>query len=106
MSGPIKERVIMWLAAIQPPCEVISRSISDSLDRRLSLRERLLIRLHLPICRWCTHYKSHLTTIRHALRESADPELDPETELRGLSPEARDRIRRRLRHSGERNEGR
>ena len=65
------------------------------MERSLSLRERINVKLHLWICVWCQWYLEHLHIIRETARAKADepPELISSA---GLSDEARERIRRRL----------
>ena len=67
------------------------------MERRLTLRERVLLKLHLWVCVWCLWYLEHLQTMRDALRvpDNQDDDLDVPTTTR-LSDEARERIRRNL----------
>jgi hypothetical protein len=50
-------------------CKEVSRIVSQGLDRRLSLFERLRLRLHLAICDGCTNFKKQMDFLRRALRE-------------------------------------
>jgi hypothetical protein len=50
-------------------CKEVSRIVSQGLDRRLSLFERLRLRLHLAICEGCTNFKKQMDFLRRALRE-------------------------------------
>jgi len=45
-------------------CNEISQLASDSLDRPLSLRERLKFRLHLLMCGYCRDYDHNMKFIR------------------------------------------
>jgi len=46
-------------------CREISQLASDSLDRPLSLFERLKFRLHLSICGHCRGYHHNIKLIHH-----------------------------------------
>ena len=67
------------------------------MERPLTLRERVLLKLHLWVCMWCQWYLEHLQIMRDALRvqENENNDADVSTTT-GLSDEARERIRRSL----------
>ena len=48
-------------------CKQASQFISVSLDRPLSLRERIVLRLHLIICKYCKRFSQQLQTMRVAM---------------------------------------
>ncbi|WP_137718820.1 zf-HC2 domain-containing protein [Methylobacillus flagellatus] len=78
-------------------CKQASQLISQSLDRRLSLRERLALRLHLLICDVCERFRQQLLLLRdmvHKLRCHAEQDADVQ-----LTAAARQRIAARLEHS-------
>jgi Putative zinc-finger len=81
-----------WLSRRLTACREIAPLISQSIDRKLSLKERLRLKLHLLICIWCARYLVQLKLIRQLMRRSA---LEPEgAQLHSerLSREARERI--------------
>ena len=85
------------VALLSPSCKEAARLQSEAMDRRLSLQERLGLRLHLFICKWCRRYGSQLRFLRsaaHECEEHASPALP-----QGLSPEARERIKQKLQSS-------
>jgi len=49
-------------------CKQASQLISQSLDRRISLRERISLRLHLAICDFCRRFNQQLNQILNAAR--------------------------------------
>ena len=66
------------------------------MERPLTLRERVLLKLHLWVCMWCLWYMEHLQLMRDALRlQENESDVDVSTTTR-LSDEARERIRRSL----------
>ena len=50
-------------------CKQASQLISQSLDRSLTLRERLSLKLHLFICEFCKRFSQHMRTICVALKQ-------------------------------------
>jgi hypothetical protein len=44
--------------------------MSESMDRPLSVRERLNLRLHLIVCAWCASYLKQIKFLRHLLRSN------------------------------------
>ena len=67
------------------------------MERPLTLRERVLLKLHLWVCMWCQWYLEHLHIMRDALRlqEDVNEDVDYSPTTR-LSDEARERIKRSL----------
>ena len=50
-------------------CKQASQLISTSLDKPLSLRERLSLKLHLLICKYCVRFSQQLHAVRNALQK-------------------------------------
>jgi len=53
---------------LSPGCREASRLQSEALDQPLSLPQRLGLRLHLLICKWCRRYAATRPARRVALR--------------------------------------
>ncbi len=89
-----------FLARQFPPCKEVTRLVSESLDRDLSVPERLTLRVHVLMCVLCRRFARQVRFVRDALRRHPDrlegQVLPPPP---GLSTEARDRIRRSLTRS-------
>ena len=91
----LKHAVRYWLLRRLPACQQTVETISQSMERRLTLIESIKLKLHLWICVWCQWYMEHLLLIRDASRAQATKAPDVMTSAT-LSNEARERIRRRL----------
>ena len=91
----LKHSVRFFLLRRLPPCKQTVQVLSESLERKLTLRERVLIKLHLWVCMWCVWYVEHLQLMRSSLRADTgqDHVLSSTPEL---SDEARERLKRRL----------
>ena len=75
-------------------CKQASQLVSQSLDRKLNMRERFALRLHLLICKYCLRFSQQLTAMRVALlRNTQAIEIDASLTL---SPEAKARITQAL----------
>lgn len=73
----------------------MTRVMSQSLDRRLSLRERLKLKLHLWVCLRCVRYLSQIRMMRKLTRRA--PELPlAEDSTPQLSDEAYKRLKAAL----------
>jgi hypothetical protein len=57
-------------------CKEASALMSQALDRRLSLRERLSLRLHLAICEGCRRFERQMAFLRSACRRFGDGDSD------------------------------
>ena len=49
-------------------CEEVTKLVSQSLDRRLPLHQRIGIRLHLMMCVHCRRFRRQIEAIGHAAR--------------------------------------
>jgi hypothetical protein len=58
-------------------CKEASRLISDGMDRRLSVTERIALRMHVGICDACTRFTAQAKFLRRALQAFPGPD-DPE----------------------------
>ena len=92
----LKHSIRYWLLRRLPTCAQTVEKISQSMERPLSWRERIDVKVHLWICAWCQWYLEHLHIIRETARAKADEPPDFTSGAGGLSDEARERIRRRL----------
>ena len=76
-------------------CNEISKKVSESFDRSLPLYQRMMIRIHLMMCKYCFRFKKQLVIIREAIRSETENAAGPK-ESSVLSSDARDRIKRSL----------
>src|SRR6266705_6520899 len=90
--------VVSGLVDLSPNCKAVTRLQSEALDRKLPLRQRFGLRVHLLLCKWCRRYGKQITFLRSAAHEHLDELAEPIPQK--LSAEARDRIKRRL-HTNE-----
>ena len=75
-----------------PPCKDVVKIISASLDRKLTVRERIILKLHLAACEPCVRYmdQSHLLS---SAAHTMDSDLKSDLYAGRLSDEARERIK-------------
>lgn len=106
LFGRVKLAFNFWLGRRLPSCEVVTRMMSDAMDRRLPLKERIQVKLHLMICVWCTRYGEQIVLVRNALRQHPDKLTQSGPAPKGsdsLSPDARDRMKKMLGDKGDTN---
>ena len=77
-------------------CKSVAPLFSYALDRKLSLIERLRVRLHLYTCGACLNYVSNLKFM-HEVFEKQEENLENDKIHASLSPEAKERIKEKLR---------
>ena len=80
-----------------PTCRQTVSAISLSMERPLSLRERVKTKLHLWVCIWCVRYLEQLQLMRDTLRARGSklPDEGDAAEA-SLPAEARERMKRAL----------
>jgi len=106
IGGPLAGTTMNWLVKIvkivvsglvdlSPGCKTATRLQSEALDRKLPLRQRFGLRVHLLLCKWCRRYGKQITFLRSAAHAHPDEMAEPVPQK--LSDEARERIKHRLR---------
>lgn len=55
-------------------CKEVTRLVSQGLDRRLGVGERLRLRLHLAICGGCTQFSRQMRFLRKAMQRLGNPD--------------------------------
>ena len=76
-------------------CKDVSKKVSESMDRTLPLHERMMITIHLWMCKYCNRFKNQLLVLRKAVRQVELPEMDTHLAL-SLPQETCGRIKRAL----------
>lgn len=76
-------------------CKEVTRIVSESLDRRLPIQQRMGLRIHLMMCRFCSRYRRQLLILRKAIRLHLQHGATMEP-LVILLPEAKERIKSAL----------
>ena len=69
--------------------------VSESLDHKLPLHQRAMIKTHLMMCRYCFRFKNQLDLIRLICREDTTP-LDDRDPPVSLTTEACERIKSKI----------
>ena len=82
-----------WLLRRLPACKQLVPVMSQSMERPLSLRERVTMRLHLWVCIWCVRYLEQLHFMRDALRAREAQIAQDQAAGASLSPDARERMK-------------
>ena len=78
-------------------CKEVSEMVSDSMDRALPFYQRVLMRMHLLMCKYCTRCREHFETLRAASRyeELHGKELD---DSHALSNDGKERLKEFLKN--------
>jgi hypothetical protein len=79
-------------------CKEVSRRVSESIDHNLPLYQRMLIWMHLLMCRYCARFRRQVMFLRELCRSLQLDErfIDPSVVL---PPDVRERIRQALKSS-------
>ena len=78
---------------LSPGCRQATRLQSEAMDHPLPMRQRIGLRIHLFLCKWCRRYGEQIHFLRMAAKHCDEGGTGKPG---GLSPEARERIRRKL----------
>lgn len=94
LVGKLKWQLILFLARRLPDCKTITPTFSASLDRKLTLKESIVTRLHLFTCEACVRYLEQIRML-HDLFHSRDLAEVPASSS-GMSTHSKDRIKAAL----------
>ncbi|MGH7451749.1 MAG: zf-HC2 domain-containing protein [bacterium] len=92
----LKDKLIRWLALRLPACKEVTRMASEAMERKLPLRQRFDMKLHLLICALCLRYVKQLQFIRDAVQQHAAQIENGAAPPSALSHDARERMKQRL----------
>lgn len=98
LKQKIRRQVNLLILRNLPPCKEIAKIISASLDRRLTLREKIVMKLHLVACKPCVRYFEQ-SEFLHRATQRLDDNLKEDVYSGRLSDEARARIKDLLKSS-------
>lgn len=86
--GKLKWQLILFLARRLPDCKTITPTLSESIDRKLTFKERIITRLHLFTCEACVQYVQQIRILHDIIHthqtelERANPSLAPSAKER------------------------
>ena len=83
------------MAALSPSCRQASRLQSEALDHKLPILQRIGLRIHLFLCKWCRRYGKQIRFLREAAHEHPNELVEPPHQK--LPEAARERMKQRLR---------
>ncbi len=98
LNQKLRRRINLLILRNLPPCKEIAQIISASLDRKLTLRERFVMKLHLVACKPCVRYFEQ-SEFLHKATQKLDENLKEDVYSGRLSDEARARIKDLLKSS-------
>jgi len=76
-------------------CKAVSEKVCESMDRDIAVHERMMMRMHLLMCKYCARFWKQMKFLRQAVQfgEVPDSELDDSV---ALSKDARTRLKQSL----------
>jgi len=83
------------MAALSPSCRQASRLQSEALDHKLPILQRIGLRIHLFLCKWCRRYEKQIRFLRDAAHEHPNELVEPAHQ--NLPDAAREQMKQRLR---------
>ena len=89
---PLPAWLANWLGRHTPSCREVVRLTSEALDRKLTLREKLQVRLHFLICFLCRRYEQQIRLLHQGLGQH--PESFSECSQATLSAEEKARLKK------------
>lgn len=98
LFASLKTKFVVWVWKHTPNCAEMSRLTSRALEQPLTIKMRLKMRLHFVICAWCRRYFEQINFLHNTAPKLGM--LMEELPGRGMSVEAKRRIKERIRACG------
>jgi hypothetical protein len=76
-------------------CKSVSEKVSLAMDQTLPFYERLMIIMHMWMCKYCRRFKDQMLTMRKALRLEEIPEEEAGLSI-SLPSHVREQIKKEL----------
>ena len=86
------------LGALSPRCREAVRLQSEQMDHPLEWWQRLGLKIHLLLCKWCRRYGRQIRFLRTA--SQSPPEEPSAGAAQRMPPAVRERLAERLRNAG------
>jgi len=102
MSTKMNDTMMRVMEKLTPTCQVVAERISDSMERKLTMRERIGVKVHLLGCDLCERYKRQMLSLQELLKQYS-LSLEKEENLPDvkLDINAREKISQALKHARE-----
>jgi len=91
--GKLKWQLILFLARRLPDCKTITPTLSESIDRKLSFKERVVTKLHLFTCEACVRYLDQIRVLHDLFHKY---QQEPEHAESSLNEDAKARLKAAL----------
>lgn len=91
----LKWQLILRLAHRLPSCQALTPLFSESLERPLTFREKILIKLHFFTCEACRRYTAQIEKMGEMVKPQNPESVETLSKVK-LSDNARERIKAAL----------
>jgi len=88
------KNLLQRLADLSPSCRQATRLQSAALDGPLTSTQKVGLRIHLCLCKWCRRYGTQIRFLRDATHGHSENLITPQPQR--LPDAARERIKQRL----------
>ena len=93
----ISDKMMGIMERMLPSCKTVSKQVSDSMEYKLPLFDRLKVNLHLMGCESCNLYRKQLLILQGLLKKYLENmESNENADKITLSKEAQDRIKKAI----------
>ena len=91
----LARRIANAIGKLRPSCKEVTHLASDSMDRPLGALERVGMKLHLLVCKWCARYYQQIRALHEAFRRHGLSVSEIEQGV-NLPAQAKERIKETL----------
>lgn len=81
-----------------PDCKAVARMVSESMDKELPWGQRMKMRMHLGMCKYCSRFKRQLELLRKASQSLSAHPVEPDASS-VLPRDVSDHIKKALREA-------
>ena len=93
----VQKAMMSFMSKLTPTCDVVTQKLSQSMDHKLSFRDRIGVKIHLMGCEFCERYRKQLLNLQKMFVKYSVT-IDNEDILGGtrLRPEAKEKIKKMI----------
>lgn len=95
----LKDKLMIKMSRMMLSCEEVSQLTSEALDHKLTLRQKLGVRIHLMFCSFCRNFSIQMKSIRKIIKSQNSEVINTQKPPHKLPEDFKSRLRQIMKQS-------